>query len=334
MLITNLDEFVGNSTIKSQLARIFDLKNFPNSIMIEGESGLGKSTLSKIIATAAVCSSLKNSPCCKCKNCKKSLCDSHPDIIYLEKSGISQSFGVNEIRKVKKESCILPNEASFKIYIFEEADKMTRQAQNAILKLLEEPSNSTIFILTCNSAHSLINTLCSRCQIFSLSLVDIDLIIKFLKLHNPNASEEDLGKAAKISGGNIKKALDEIHSKTNALESNLKNMISFILEKNEWKMIVFLSDLSANKENFICLFTSFLLLLKKSAIIKISSKSILSQNEKEEIKTIIQGLELKKILSLIDIIEKILEYQKSNIDPNMLSAYFCTQAYSCINQSK
>ncbi|MDR0404792.1 MAG: DNA polymerase III subunit [Oscillospiraceae bacterium] len=329
MLPLKLDDFIGNDRIKQEFRRMFKARNIPNSIIIEGESGLGKSTLSKIIANAAICSSINGViPCLECTNCIKFKEKAHPDVIYPQKLGTSQSFGVDEIRKIKVDSYSSPNEAPSKVYIFEDAQSMTKQAQNAILWLLENPSEHAIFLLTCNSTRFLIDTLCSRCQIFSLSPVDTNLVADYLRLQNFEISKEKINKAAENSRGNIKKALKELSTKTDHTSSLLKSVTDSILKGDEWNLLVLLEQIRNDRKSFASLIALLLSTLKNAAIIKSCEKKGAPYEgfvKSNEAKLLAQKLELQEILKLIEISQEVLKYQELNMALNVLIVHFCSK---------
>ena len=168
----NLNSFIGNYHIKNQLSALFCQKKFPHAILLEGEKGLGKRTLAKIIAQAAVCENLEEDLACEtCASCQKVEKEIHPDVIYPEKTGVMQSYSITTVRKIRVDAYVAPNESSRKVYIFTDADTMGIPAQNALLKVLEEPPQNVIFILTCQSSTNLLATLCSRMLRFAVSTV-------------------------------------------------------------------------------------------------------------------------------------------------------------------
>lgn len=125
-------------------------------------------------AAAAVCRSSRNGePCRTCRDCRKAFAEIHPDIICIRreknKDGkLRRELVVDQIRALSKDSPVLPNEAARKVYILEEADKMNEEAQNAFLKLLEEPPSFVVFLLCAENASLLLPTVRSRCAAVQL----------------------------------------------------------------------------------------------------------------------------------------------------------------------
>ncbi len=125
------------------------------------------------LAAAAVCSSDGSRPCGVCRNCRKAEQGIHPDIGFVER--ITDDDGkqkkeivVDQIRQLSVDACVLPNEAEGKAYIIVDADTMNNNAQNAALKLLEEPPKGVVFILCVSNVQKLLPTVRSRCAEISL----------------------------------------------------------------------------------------------------------------------------------------------------------------------
>lgn len=126
------------------------------------------------LATALLCEDSGDRPCGRCRACRKSLSGIHPDIISIapaqdpegrKKRGIT----VDQVRSVVADAQVMPNEAAKKVYIFDDADTMNSSAQNAMLKLLEEPPESAAFILCAANPELLLPTVRSRCALIRIN---------------------------------------------------------------------------------------------------------------------------------------------------------------------
>lgn len=120
------------------------------------------------LAAAAVCTASGPVPCMKCRSCRKVAEGIHPDVISVarlvdDKGRQKKEITVDQVRRMAADSYVLPNEAARKVYIIEDADMMNVQAQNAALKLLEEPPAGVMFILCAENAQLLLPTVRSRC---------------------------------------------------------------------------------------------------------------------------------------------------------------------------
>ncbi|WRS27272.1 ATP-binding protein [Oscillospiraceae bacterium MB08-C2-2] len=126
--------------------------------------GPGREQLARRLAQAALCEG-EPKPCGQCSHCHKAEKGVHPDILVYGGSG---SFPVEQVREIRTQAFVMPNEARGKVFILEEAQNMTIQAQNALLKILEEPPSGVVFVLTCDNKARLLTTILSRVTVLSL----------------------------------------------------------------------------------------------------------------------------------------------------------------------
>lgn len=164
----NLENFSNNQDVKKNLTLAFDEGRFPHAILLEGSPSSGTGDLSAILAKAAVCTSEREQPCGYCSGCIKAGAGSHPDILTLDGDSNPRAFPVDAIRQIRAGAYVRPNEAPRKVYRLLGVQNMAEPAQNALLKVLEEPPKNVLFLLTAVSASALLPTIRSRVQIFTL----------------------------------------------------------------------------------------------------------------------------------------------------------------------
>lgn len=126
------------------------------------------------LAAAAVCTGGGQKPCAQCRACRKVAENIHPDVITLgrqedDRGRPRREIGVDQIRRLSADACVMPNEAKRKVYIIREAETMNIPAQNAALKLLEEPPPGALFLLCTTNASRLLPTVRSRCAELNLT---------------------------------------------------------------------------------------------------------------------------------------------------------------------
>ena len=145
-----------------------DAQRLSHAYIISAQSPEESLSTARRMAAAAVCSGRGEPPCGLCRDCRKAAAGIHPDIIAVrrlsdDKGRQKREIGVDQIRQMSADAVVLPNEAERKVYIIEDADTMNIPAQNAALKLLEEPPKGVLFLLCVTNATQLLPTVRSRC---------------------------------------------------------------------------------------------------------------------------------------------------------------------------
>lgn len=171
-----------NSSLET-LKKLAQNKKFPHAIIIEtNNQDITYSNLSNIIKIF-MCNN-QNFPCNTCNTCKKINNNIHPDINTICLYTDENSIKIDKIRLLKQDVYIKPNESKYKIYIIKSSDYLTHQAQNAFIKILEEPPEYVKFILICESANNLLETIRSRCEFFTNYTNQEDINTEILDISN------------------------------------------------------------------------------------------------------------------------------------------------------
>lgn len=186
-------DFVGNQSLISRLSRDIEENLLSHAYILEGPRGSGRHKLA-LSATAAISCTERggnggNIPCGKCKNCEKILGGKSPDIITIGLEGERATIGVEAVRQLKNDIYIAPNDLSVKVYIIENADCMTTQAQNAFLLSLEEPPSYIIFFLICENSSLLLETVRSRAPTLRTERIGEKELESYLLSHDKRARE-------------------------------------------------------------------------------------------------------------------------------------------------
>ena len=167
-------DFCRNDNLKERLAEEISGGRFPHAYIIAGEKGSGKRTLALNVASALACEDENCVPCGKCDNCQKIFNGYSPDVIHIRKDSDKKEFTVNLIREIKDGLYIAPNELEKRVYIIEDAETMNINAQNAFLKMLEEPPSYVVFLLLCSNVENLLETIKSRAPILYTERLPFD----------------------------------------------------------------------------------------------------------------------------------------------------------------
>lgn len=198
-------DIVGQQQIKGHLQNALSTGKISHAYIINGEKSSGKEFIAKVFAMALQCEEGSMEPCQECRSCKQALSGNHPDIIRVvhEKPN---SVSVDDIRtQVNNDVAVKPYSSPYKVYIISEAEKMTVQAQNAILKTLEEPPAYAVILLLTDNVNSLLPTILSRCVVLNMKPVPDALVKEYLcsQLQVPDYKAEV---CAAFARGNVGKA--------------------------------------------------------------------------------------------------------------------------------
>lgn len=194
----SFDALLGNEQLKTDLARSLRTGHISHCYLITGPQGSGKHTLARLLAAAILCQG-RDKPCGVCHPCRKVLEGGHPDFITWEDPD-HQKMPVKLIRETfRPDVFIKPNESEHKIYMI--SQELGLEGQNALLTILEEPPAYAVFLLLADNPQKLLPTVRSRCRELKLSALPRQLLEERLSRDFPQASREDLRRAAERSGG-------------------------------------------------------------------------------------------------------------------------------------
>ncbi len=200
-----IEKVLGHEEVIKHLQNAAARDAVSHSYIFAGEKGSGKKLLAKVFAMTLQCEHHGKEPCLQCSSCKKAMNRNHPDIIYVTHEK-PNSIGIEDIREqLISDVAIKPYTGPYKIYIVDEAEKLTVQAQNALLKTIEEPPSYAVILLLVNNGGSLLPTIASRCVTLNFKPVRDDVIKKYLmeELHVPDYQAEV---SVAFAQGNVGKA--------------------------------------------------------------------------------------------------------------------------------
>lgn len=226
----------GNERIKQSVINAIAERRIPHAIIIEGDIGTGRHTLASFISSAAACTESER-PCGGCKNCMLFSSGNHPDISQTAPEDGKKGISVAQIRALRSEAFVKPHMAAVRVFVIDCADTLNEQAQNALLKILEEPPTTVMFILIAESKASLLDTIVSRCVVFSLGVPERTQASEYL-LKETDFSSVDIENALEASRNNIGGALKLLNgdadSKTSAAA---EEFLQKMRENDLWGML-------------------------------------------------------------------------------------------------
>ncbi len=202
-MVMRWDDIAGHGDKLTMLRNMLASGRMPHALLFAGPSGIGKMLVARTLAAALLCGAGRDEPCGACSSCRLIAQGAHPDFVELASDGTS--LKIDQIRALQHEAALAPYHGSGRVFLIEEAERLTAQAANSLLKILEEPPEGTVFILTSASQHAMLPTIVSRCRVFSFRPLAPEVLARLLQAGG--APETAAAVAARISGGRVGEAL-------------------------------------------------------------------------------------------------------------------------------
>ena len=181
-------QVVGHEEAVALLSRSLEKDMLAHAYLFVGPQQVGKTTLAVNLAQAVNCLEAQSErPCGECIQCRRIAAGQHPDVqvIDLEAnqdgSATRREIGIDQVREVQHSATLKPYEGKYRVFIFQEAASLSQEASNALLKLLEEPPESVLFILLTSDVESIFPTIISRCQWVGLNYLPLSVIARELQ---------------------------------------------------------------------------------------------------------------------------------------------------------
>ncbi|MCI8523228.1 MAG: DNA polymerase III subunit [Lachnospiraceae bacterium] len=173
-------DIIGQEQLKEHIQNAITSNKVSHAYIINGERNAGKEFIARIFAMTLQCEKGGTEPCNECHSCKQTRSHNQPDIVYISHEK-PNSIGVEDIRgQINNDIGIKPYSSPRKIYIMNEGEKMTPQAQNALLKTLEEPPEYAVIMILTDNVEALLPTIISRCVVLHMKPVSDKLVKQYL----------------------------------------------------------------------------------------------------------------------------------------------------------
>lgn len=255
----SFESIIGNDENKKILNKSIINKNIVHSYLFYGAEGIGKKIFAKEFAKMILCNGEEDKPCNQCKSCIEFDSDNNPDFFLIEPDG--NSIKIDQIRQMQKSVLEKPIESSKKVYIIDNCHLMTKEAQNCILKTLEEPQEYIVIIMISSNENSILPTVKSRCtKIYFKELADSEIFKYVGNNYEGILLENDL---IKLCGGSISKA-DFIIKKIDIL-NQVKDFINNVNHTNKLHFMLGNQLFNDNKDDINLILEYIYILLFQAA---------------------------------------------------------------------
>ena len=309
-------DVVGHKDILKYISSAVENNRVSHAYILNGERGSGKKMLANLFAMTLLCETGDNEPCGKCHSCKQAESGNHPDIIRVTHEK-PNSISVDDIRtQVNNTVDIKPYQGPYKVYIIPQADMMTPQAQNAILKTIEEPPSYAVFLLLTENAETLLPTINSRCVMLKLRNIKDTLIKKYL-MENLEIPDYKADMCTAFAQGNVGRAIMLANSEHfNEIREEAVQLLKHISEMELNEIVAAVKNISVYKleitdylDIIMIWYRDVLLYKATKEIDKVVFKDQLQSIKEQARKSSYEGIEL-----ILESLEKAKARLKANVN--------------------
>ena len=316
--MSSFSDIYGYETIKEHMQSAIRLGKVSHAYIINGGLGAGKKMLAGIFAKTLQCENMEESvnTCNKCHYCIQSDTGNQPDIIWV-KHEKPASIGVDDVREqIIADMQIKPYSSRYKIYIIDEAEKLTVAAQNALLKTIEEPPSYGIVIFLKTNAHIFLKTILSRCVMLDLKPVKNSIVEEYIR-NNYDVSDYECRFAANFAQGRIGRAKTIVESTEFAhLKQDVMHVIKNAKDMTSGEIMAVVKDINNYKltiDDYLDLMAKWFrdVLLFKSTN---DTNYLIFSDEISLIKSQAQTMSYEGIQDILDSIDKVKIRLKANVN--------------------
>ena len=309
-------DVVGHKDILKYISSAVENNRVSHAYILNGERGSGKKMLANLFAMTLLCETGDNEPCGKCHSCKQAESGNHPDIIRVTHEK-PNSISVDDIRtQVNNTVDIKPYQGPYKVYIIPQADMMTPQAQNAILKTIEEPPSYAVFLMLTENAETLLPTINSRCVMLKLRNIKDTLIKKYL-MENLEIPDYKADMCTAFAQGNMGRAIMLANSDHfNEIREEAVQLLKHISEMELNEIVAAVKNISVYKleitdylDIIMIWYRDVLLYKATKEIDKVVFKDQLQSIKEQARKSSYEGIEL-----ILESLEKAKARLKANVN--------------------
>lgn len=240
-------DVVGHKDIINYIRNAVREDKVSHAYILNGERGAGKKMLANLFAATLLCEKGGPDPCNECHSCRQAESGNHPDIIKVTHEK-PNSISVDDIREqVNNTIMIKPYQGPYKVYIIPQADMMTPQAQNALLKTIEEPPEYAVIMLLTENADTLLSTINSRCVMLKLRNIKDTLIKKYL-METMQVPDYKADMCTAFAQGNMGRAIMLVNSEHfNEIRDEAVQLLKYINEMELSEIVQAVSRITAYK---------------------------------------------------------------------------------------
>lgn len=349
-----LENFIGNRRVLEVLTRAIAQERLPHAMIFAGMEGIGKCTLALLIARMLNCLSPQNHAACgTCSSCRKidatlksrnlscqtasgdgscGVCPNcrlkmkkHPDVRLIEPE--KTTISIDQIRSLIDEIAYQPFEARYRVVVLDPADQMKIEAQNSLLKTLEEPSSRTIMILITTNPYMLLETIRSRARLLQFGEIPVDAVEQYLT-SNGIMPLQDAHLAAALSGGSLAKAMAFDTLAYREIRDQALRFVTLLLKGEDFKDASLLAgEASKDKKMFPVWIDAAAALLQDVYYASVAQERVGQRDLLKKLNGLADRTPRSALVSAIEAFRKLQRDLQFNINRQLaLEALFLTEA--------
>ena len=338
----DLSKIHGNDHLKRIFVEYVSDKTLPHALILEGDRGSGRYTFALHVAAAMLCSDI-TSPCYCCKNCRQIFEGCAPDVVTVSLPEDKATISVDAVRFIRSDAQSVPVEGDYKFYIIRDSEKMTVQAQNALLKILEEPPSFVVFIIICENSNLLLPTIRSRAPVFRMQRFEDAELTEHIVSDNESARRlqerdpEVFLRLIKASGGCIGRVLEGLNknsfNRVSKDTENITSMLDALCGSDKAKFMSFEDSLSSKRDELKQLLYTVrgairdILSVKKGTVTNFVFFDSVEQTQRYT-----KFLTLAALFGMYEATENILNSNEQNANVNLLKINYMSILWKCAHR--
>ncbi|MCL4387045.1 MAG: DNA polymerase III subunit delta' [Patescibacteria group bacterium] len=303
---------IGHKLILKRLESVVKNNSYGHAYLFIGPKGVGKFLAAEYFANLLICK--EKNAYGKCKDCQLISLDGHPDLFkIIEEDNIK----IEKTRELKEFCSLKSFSGGSKVVLIKEADKLTSEATNSLLKSLEEPEGKVVFVLTASNINNIPKTIISRCQIIVFSLVPKTEIIDWL-IEAKGFSKAEAEKIGQLAAGKPKIALNIAENEGLHEKKDVENFFNLFKNRNYLEKFAYLNKI-LEEERISYILDAYILYLRDLLILKTGCKEKIIHKESQDFLAEKSEISFKKIEKSIEIIKNLKETVSSGINSKLLA---------------
>ena len=270
---------MAEETVRGEFLKRLKAGTCSHAYILEGPEGIGKAETAKWFASALLCGE-PDPPCGKCLSCRKVRDGFHPDLHWYGVEGAEgkekpKAVSIGDIRDLIRETTMLPADGDRMVFVIDNAQDMQAPAQNALLKVFEEPPEGVFLFLLTESRKALLPTVRSRGQIIVMRGETDGELTEKLRRQFPNAGPEEIDAAVRAAGGCLGAAENFLQKKAVQDRETVRNWMRAVFEGDKYERLSVLATPKYKRETLLPLLDLFLRMLTDVLLVKTGGTPVL-----------------------------------------------------------